>query len=140
MDDEQTGARARKKRLYSKRAAEGLGQVSGWVPIERRSYARAVLKAVADGANSLPPDPETVAELAAARATIERIEADAAASQAEANATIARIEGEAQAAHAEAQAAIQRAEKAEAAMRRAKTLPGVRGRLVRWLAGDVLPD
>ncbi|MEE3504603.1 hypothetical protein [Acidiphilium acidophilum] len=36
--------------------------------------------------------------------------------------------------------ALQRAEKAETAIRRARSLPGVRGRLVRWLAGDVLPD
>jgi chromosome segregation ATPase len=35
---------------------------------------------------------------------------------------------------------LQRAEKAEAAIRQAKTMPGIRGRLVRWLAGDVLPD
>ncbi len=140
MDDEQTGARARKKRLYSKRAAEGLGQVSGWVPIERRSYARAVLKAVAEGANSLPPDPEMADALAEALAKVERVEAQAAASQAEARAAIDLLAVEARAAHAEAQAALQRAEKAEAAMRLAKSLPGVRGRLVRWLAGDVLPD
>ncbi|HQT89939.1 MAG TPA: hypothetical protein PK677_15595 [Acidiphilium sp.] len=35
---------------------------------------------------------------------------------------------------------LQRAEKAETAIRQAKTLPGMKGRLVRWLAGDVLPD
>lgn len=35
---------------------------------------------------------------------------------------------------------LQRAERAEAAIRRAKTMPGIKGRLVRWLAGDVLPD
>lgn len=34
--------------------------------------------------------------------------------------------------------ALQRAEKAETAIRQAKTLPGIKGRLVRWLAGDVL--
>ncbi|MGC9271555.1 hypothetical protein [Acidiphilium sp.] len=36
--------------------------------------------------------------------------------------------------------ALQRAEKAETAIRQAKTMPGIKGRLVRWLAGDVLPD
>jgi DNA repair exonuclease SbcCD ATPase subunit len=36
--------------------------------------------------------------------------------------------------------ALRRAEKAETAIRQAKTLPGLKGRLVRWLAGDVLPD
>lgn len=33
-----------------------------------------------------------------------------------------------------------RAKKAETAIRQAKTMPGIRGRLVRWLAGGVLPD
>ena len=36
--------------------------------------------------------------------------------------------------------ALRRAERAETAIRQAKTMPGIRGRLVRWLAGDVLPD
>jgi chromosome segregation ATPase len=36
--------------------------------------------------------------------------------------------------------ALERAEKAETAIRQAKALPGIKGRLVRWLAGDVLPD
>lgn len=36
--------------------------------------------------------------------------------------------------------ALRRAEKAETAIRQAKALPGIKGRLVRWLAGDVLPD
>lgn len=35
---------------------------------------------------------------------------------------------------------LQRADKAEAAIRQAKALPGIRGRLVRWLAASVLPD
>ena len=34
--------------------------------------------------------------------------------------------------------ALQRAEKAEAAIQQAKSLPGLKGRLVRFLAGDVL--
>lgn len=46
----------------------------------------------------------------------------------------------AQEAQERATKAIQRAEKAETAIRQAKTLPGLKGRLVRWLAGDVLPD
>ena len=35
---------------------------------------------------------------------------------------------------------LQRAEKAETAIRQAKAIPDIKGRLVRWLAGDVLPD
>jgi hypothetical protein len=33
-----------------------------------------------------------------------------------------------------------RAEKAETAIRQAKSLPGLKRRLVRWRAGDMLPD
>jgi hypothetical protein len=140
MTDEETGARARKKRLHSKRAEAGLAQISAWVPIERRSYARDVLKAVASGANSLPPDPEIAAELAEARAKIEQIEAEAAQQR-----NIWEAEREAaRESQAKAQEriveALQRAEKAEAAIRQAKAMPGLKGRLVRWLAGDVLPD
>ncbi|OZB21450.1 MAG: hypothetical protein B7X49_17825 [Acidiphilium sp. 34-64-41] len=39
-----------------------------------------------------------------------------------------------------AEEALGRAKKAETAIRQVKTLPGLKGRLVRWLAGDVLPD
>jgi len=140
MTKEETGARARKKRLHSKRAEAGLAQISAWVPIERRSYARDVLKAVALGANSLPPDPEIAAELAEARAKIEQIEAEAAQQRAiwEAEREVAR-ESQAKAQERMGEA-LQRAEKAEAAIQQAKTLPGIKGRLVRWLAGDVLPD
>lgn len=37
-----------------------------------------------------------------------------------------------------ATAALERAERAEATVLRAKSLPGLRGRLMRWMAGDVL--
>jgi hypothetical protein len=138
MTAEETGARARKKRLHSKRAEAGLAQISAWVPIERRSYARDVLKAFASGANSLPPDPEIAAELAAAQTKIEQIEAEVVRQ-------IAILEAEREAARmSEAKAqerateALMRAEKAETTIRQARSLPGVRGRLVRWLAGDVL--
>jgi chromosome segregation ATPase len=36
--------------------------------------------------------------------------------------------------------ALQRAEKAETTVRQAKAMPGIKGWLVRWLAGAVLPD
>jgi hypothetical protein len=44
----------------------------------------------------------------------------------------------AQEAQERATEALGRAEKAEAAMRQARSLPGVKGRLVRWLTGDAL--
>ena len=44
----------------------------------------------------------------------------------------------AQEAQGRATEATERAEKAEATIRQAKTLPGLKGRLVRWLAGGVL--
>jgi hypothetical protein len=138
MTAEETGARARKKRLHSKRAEAGLAQISAWVPVERRSYARDVLKAVASGANSLPPDPEIAAELAAAQIKIEQIEAEAVRQKAilEAEREAARMsEAKAQ---EQAKEALGRAEKAETAIRQARSLPGVRGRLVRWLARDAL--
>ncbi len=37
-----------------------------------------------------------------------------------------------------AQAAQERAEAAEIAIKQAKALPGIKGRLIRWLASDVL--
>lgn len=46
----------------------------------------------------------------------------------------------AQEAEFQAKEASRRAKKAETAIRQAKALPGLKGRLVRWLAGDVLPD
>lgn len=140
MTDEETGARARKKRLHSKRAEAGLAQISAWVPIERRSYARDVLKAVASGANSLPPDPEMAAELAEAQAKIEQIKADAARQRSiwenEREAT-RELQAKAQ---KKIEEALQRAEKAERAIRQARSLPGIKGRLVRWLVRDMLPD
>lgn len=68
MDGGDKTGRARKERLRVRRDEAGLAQVSGWVPKERRAYARDVLAALARGANSLPPDPEQAAELDVARA------------------------------------------------------------------------
>jgi len=171
MDGDDKTARERKQRMRARREADGMAQVSGWVPAARRAYAREVLRAVAEGANSLPPDPELAAaldtvrdDLTKARAEIEareellraahdrevqlQAERDAArAAEAEGLAKVQEATSEAAEAARAAQEererateAAARAEKAEAAMRQAKTLPGVRGRLVRWLAGDVLPD
>ena len=173
MDREDKTARERKQRMRAKREAAGVAQVSGWVPAARRAYAREVLKAVAEGANSLPPDPELMAaldgakidlaaahaEIAAAKAQIAQIEVTAEcqrqALEAERDAAKAAEAAESEKAQAtamEAQAAVRtaqeaqeraiealgRAEKAETTIRQARSLPGVRGRLVRWLAGEVL--
>lgn len=184
--------RQRSERLRARRGEAGLAQVSGWVPKERRAYAREVLEALARGANSLPPDPEQDASLEAAQIETDRAraaEADAQAALVQAkehgqvltaqlDATRAEIEAEkrqrlaleaerdaaraaetaerkkAQTTATEAQAATRsaqeaqeravealgRAEQAETAIRKARNLPGIKGRLVRWLAGDVLPD
>lgn len=69
----------RSERLRARRDEAGLAQVSGWVPKERRPYAREVLAALAQGANSLPPDPEQAAALKAAQAALEVAEAEVAA-------------------------------------------------------------
>jgi hypothetical protein len=68
MDGEDRTGRERKERLRARRDEAGMAQVSGWVPKDRRPYAREVLAALARGANHLPPDPEQVAALDAAQA------------------------------------------------------------------------
>jgi multidrug efflux pump subunit AcrA (membrane-fusion protein) len=74
------------------------------------------------------------AERDAARAaeTAEREKAQATATEAQAAARTA------QEAQERATEALGQAEKAETTIRQARSLPGVRGRLVRWLAGDAL--
>ncbi len=64
--------------------------------------------------------------------TAEREKAQATATEAQA-AVIASQEAQEQ-----ARKALKRAEKAETAMKQARSLPGLKGRLVRWLAGHVL--
>ncbi len=128
-------------------------------PMEPRAAMR-----VAGGANEPEPggaSAELLAELKTARSRIMAVELDAEKRRAE----IEAIEQYMRALQAERDAAmrgqvaerenaqvvvteaqkrtletLQRAERAEAAIRRAKTMPGIKGRLVRWLAGDVLPD
>ena len=95
------GGRERSERLRAKRDADGLAQVAGWVPKERRAYAREVLAALARGANSLPPDPEQAAALDAVRAEAEVARAGEAAARAE----LAEAEERAQAANQRAEAA-----------------------------------
>lgn len=121
-------------------------------PVEPRAALRQV-----GGTNE--PEPASIAldvivELEAARARIATAEAEARSQRlaletelgiartAEAAArershAIAMEAGEAQ---ERANAALRRAETAERAIRQAKSLPGLKGRIVRWLAADALPD
>ena len=78
VEEDKTG-RERKERLRARRDEAGLAQVSGWVPKDRRPSAREVLAALAQSANSLPPDPEQAAALKAAQAALEAVEAEVAA-------------------------------------------------------------
>lgn len=118
MDGEDKTGRERKERLRARRDEAGLAQVSGWVPKDRRSYAREVLAALARGANHMPIDPEQIAALDAAQADA------AAARAAEAAARDAMMEAEQRrqvlaaelnAAHAKSEAAWEAGRQAEAA-------------------------
>jgi len=161
MDDEDKSTRARKQRMRAKREAEGLAQVSGWVPAARRAYAREILRAVGDGANSLPPDPELLAaldsmrdDLAKARNEIEtreqilqaargrevQLQAEMDAAKASEAERIAEAKQIVQDARERAKAALERAKNAERTVKRVKGIPGFKGRLVQWLVGDVLSD
>jgi len=156
------GGKKRSERLRARRDEAGLAQVSGWVPKDRRVYAREVLAAVSQGSNSLPPDPEQAAALEAAQtaATTARIAETAACEAlvvaqqhglvlaAELDATrtelaVARAEIEAvrdtgrqaeTAALAQAEAAEAKALLALATVEQFQKVPGLRGRAIRWLA------
>ncbi len=169
MNGEDRTGRERKERLRARRDADGLAQVSSWVPKERRAYAREVLAALARGANSLPLDPEQKAALETARAEAEAartaeavartalaeaerhgralaVELDAARAEAEAArdagrqaaaAALARAEMAERArgdAARELAAAETAAARARAEAERFQKAPGLRGRVVRWLA------
>ena len=128
-------------------------------PLEPRAALRR-----AGGANEPEPgeaSPGLAAELEAAKARIAEIERQAEEVRVIADATAERqrqaleIEREraqasaeeaqkatiaAQATEGRATEALRRAERAEATIRQVKALPGIKGRLVRLLVGDVLPD
>ena len=128
-------------------------------PMEPREALRQV-----GGANELEPDDPSaklLAELDEARSRIAAIELDAQKRGAEIEAAERQIktleaeldaakESEAkkiseakqviQEARNRAKAALGRATQAEGTIKQVKALPGIRGLLVRWLAGDVLPD
>jgi len=157
MDAQDKTGRERKERLRQRRDAAGMAQVSGWVPKDRRAYAREVIAALARGANSLPPDPAQAAALDAAQAdaaAARAVEAEVRAALAGAEegarmlaadldstraAVAAAQEARDAASRAEA-AALARAAAAEAAVAQAyaeverfRGAPGFRGRVVRWL-------
>ncbi len=158
MDAQDKTGRERKERLRQRRDEAGMAQVSGWVPKNRRAYAREVIAALARGANSLPPDPEQAAALdaaqaaaaaaraaeVAARAALAGAEEGAralvadldAASRAEtvALARAAAAERERDGIRDELRAAEARAAEARAEAGRFQQAPGLRGRVVRWLA------
>ncbi len=71
------GGKRRSERLRARRDEAGLAQVSGWVPKDRRAFAREVLAALSRGSNSLPPDPEQTAALEAAQSALEAAQAEA---------------------------------------------------------------
>jgi DNA repair exonuclease SbcCD ATPase subunit len=100
--------------------------------MERQAEARRIITSEATKRRNQTME----AELDAARAAVETEREKARETAVEAQ-EAARAAQEAKERTTEA---LQRAEKAEAAIRQAKTMPGIRGRLVRWLAGDVLPD
>ncbi len=158
----EAGGKKRSERLRARRDEAGLAQVSGWVPKDRRSYARDVLAALAQGANSLPPDPEQAEALRATQATLEAAQVEAmTAKRAEAVASEALLAAQAReevlaaeldvaraeievaldakrqaetSALAQVQAAKIEAALAQATAERFQKAPGLRGRVIRWLA------
>lgn len=109
MDSEDRTGRERKERLRARRDEAGMAQVSGWVPKDRRAYAREVIAALARGANSLPPDPAQAAalDMALAEAGALRVELEKARVAGE------RAREDAQERTVEVKAATVRAEVAE---------------------------
>jgi len=116
MDGEDKTGRERKERLRARRDEAGMAQVSGWVPKDRRPYAREVLAALARGANSLPPDPEQAAALDAAQTAVDV----ARAAEAEARAALAKAEQRGQVLAAKLDATFVEGEAAREAGRQAE--------------------
>lgn len=161
LAETEDGGKKRSERLRARRDEAGLAQVSGWVPKDRRPYAREVLAALAQGANSLPPDPEQAETLKTAQAALQAAQAEATAARvaeaaacealllaeergqvlaAELEAARAEIEtardGACQAelaALAQVEAARTAAALALEAVERFQKAPGLRGQAIRWL-------
>ena len=129
--------RRRAAKSRKKRQQAGQTRISAWIPQERASYARQVLQAVLAGGNALPPDPEQSELLGALRAELAR--AQAAAVRREGELTAERDAADARARTAERerdelQGRLQAAERARADAERFRSVPGLRGRAIRWLA------
>jgi hypothetical protein len=77
----EAGGKKRSERLRARRDEAGLTQVSGWVPKDRRAFAREVLAALSRGSNSLPPDPGQAAALEVAQNALEAAQAEAVAAR-----------------------------------------------------------
>lgn len=157
--DRRASDRRRSAKLRERREQAGQVRISAWVPRERADHARQVLRAAAAGANTLPPDPSQQADLDAARAEAATawaeleatreagrqasVEAEAAAeaaqdaggrAEATALARAASAERERDDIRDELQAAEAAAAEARAEAERFRQAPGLRGRVVRWLA------
>lgn len=91
--------------------------------IERQAEARRVLMVEATERQRRALEAERDAAMAAEAAARENVHVLAEAAEKAAG---------------DVQKALQRAKRAEVTIQRTKALPGMRGRLVRWLAGDVL--
>ncbi len=139
--DQRASDRRRAAKLRERREQAGQVRISAWVPRERADHARQVLRAAAAGANTLPPDPGQQAaldgargETAAARAELEaareagrQVSAEAAARAEAAERARAALADELRAAEADAA-------EAQMEVRRFQQAPGLRGRIIRWLA------
>ncbi len=144
------GDRRRAAKLRERRSEEGQTRIAAWVPRERASYARQVLQAAAAGANALPPDPEqavaldtaqveaTAARTAEAAALAKLTEAEQHGRELATELAAARTATETvkqawEGVMGELQKAQGAAAQAQAEAERFRQVPGLRGRMVRWL-------
>ena len=133
--------RRRAAKSREKRQQAGQARISAWMPQERAGYARQVLQALAAGRNVLPPDPEQEATVAALRTELDQVQALAMRREGELTVERDAANGRAHAAERERDAARCGLRAAEAVLARAhaeaerfQEAPGLRGRVIRWLA------
>ena len=133
--------RRRAAKSREKRQQAGQARISAWVPQGRAAYAHRVLQALAAGRNALPPDPEQEATIAALRAELDQVQASAAQREGEMaverDAAIDRAcaaERERDTARCGLRAAEAASARAQAEAERLQKAPGLRGRVIRWLA------
>ena len=135
------GNRRRAARAREKRQEAGQTRISAWVPRERAAYAHQVLQAVVAGGNALPPDPEQAAALDVLRAELDQVRTAAAQREGELAAELDTAGARAGVAERERDEARRAQEASEAAAEQAwaeagrfQQAPGLRGRVIRWLA------